>query len=160
VGRRFFAPVQTGPGAHPVFCTMGTGPFLGVKSGRGVTLTPHPLLVPWSRNSRVILLLPLWAVRPVQRLSACTMVHFMPYKTRITSSSDFIRSLFTSFLLGQSVLLSTLFSSRLNLCPFPKVTTKKLYDCCQQCMFTEVRNPTDCLLNLLRQSARLCNSSN
>jgi len=25
---------------------MGTGPFLGVKSGRGVTLTPHPLLVP------------------------------------------------------------------------------------------------------------------
>jgi hypothetical protein len=29
-------------------CTMGTGSFLGVKSGRGVTLTPHSLLVPWS----------------------------------------------------------------------------------------------------------------
>jgi len=29
-------------------CTMGTGSFSGVKSGRGVTLTPHPLLVPWS----------------------------------------------------------------------------------------------------------------
>jgi len=27
---------------------MGTGSFPGVKSGRGVTLTPHPLLVPWS----------------------------------------------------------------------------------------------------------------
>ena len=27
--------------------TMGTGSFPGVKSGRGVTLTPHPLLVPW-----------------------------------------------------------------------------------------------------------------
>jgi hypothetical protein len=27
--------------------TMGTGSFLGVKSGRGVTLTPHPLLVLW-----------------------------------------------------------------------------------------------------------------
>jgi len=27
---------------------MGTGSFSGVKSGRGVTLTPHPLLVPWS----------------------------------------------------------------------------------------------------------------
>jgi len=27
---------------------MGTGSFLGVKSGRGVMLTPHPLLVPWS----------------------------------------------------------------------------------------------------------------
>ena len=27
-------------------CTMGTGSFPGVKSGRGVTLTPHPFLVP------------------------------------------------------------------------------------------------------------------
>jgi len=26
---------------------MGTGSFPGVKSGRGVTLTAHPLLVPW-----------------------------------------------------------------------------------------------------------------
>ena len=25
--RDFFAPVQTGPGAHPVSCTMGTGSF-------------------------------------------------------------------------------------------------------------------------------------
>jgi len=45
-GARFSAPVQTGPGAHPASCTMGTGSFQGVKSGRGVTLTPHPLLVP------------------------------------------------------------------------------------------------------------------
>ena len=28
---RFFAPVQTGPGAHPSSYTMGTGLFLGVK---------------------------------------------------------------------------------------------------------------------------------
>ena len=75
VGVRFSAPVQTGPGAHPASCTMGTGSFLGVKSGRGVTLTPHPLLVPWSGKSRVIPLLPIWAVRPVQSLSACTRVH-------------------------------------------------------------------------------------
>jgi hypothetical protein len=27
VGARFSAPVQTGPGAHPVFCTVGTGSF-------------------------------------------------------------------------------------------------------------------------------------
>ena len=47
-GTRFSAPVQTGPGAHPASCTMGTGSFVGVKSGRGVTLTPLPLLVPWS----------------------------------------------------------------------------------------------------------------
>jgi hypothetical protein len=46
VGARFSAPVQTGPGAHPVSCTMGTGSFPGVKSSRGVMLTPHPLLVP------------------------------------------------------------------------------------------------------------------
>ena len=46
-GARFFAPVQTGPGAHPASCTMGTGSFPGEKSGQGLTLTPHPLLVPW-----------------------------------------------------------------------------------------------------------------
>jgi len=44
-GPRFSAPVQTGPGAHPASCTRGTGSFPGVKSGRGVTLTPHSLLV-------------------------------------------------------------------------------------------------------------------
>jgi len=50
--------------------------FPGVKSGQGVTLTPHPLLVPWSRKSRAIPLHSLWAVRPVQNLSVCTSVHF------------------------------------------------------------------------------------
>ena len=55
---------------------MGTGSLPGVKSGRVVALTPHPLLVPWSWKSRAITLLPLWAVRPVQSLSACTRVHF------------------------------------------------------------------------------------
>jgi hypothetical protein len=35
--------VQTGSGAHPASCTVGTGaPFLGAKRGRGVTLTTHP----------------------------------------------------------------------------------------------------------------------
>jgi len=46
VGARFFAPVQTGRGAHRASSTMGTVSFPGVKSGRDVTLTPHPLLVP------------------------------------------------------------------------------------------------------------------
>jgi hypothetical protein len=95
VGARFSAPFQTGSGAHPASSTMGTGSFPGGKSDRGVTLTPHPLLVPWSRKgraisvpppmgrtactepqclySRAIPLLPLWAVRPVQSLSACTV---------------------------------------------------------------------------------------
>jgi hypothetical protein len=36
VGAIFFAPVQTGPGAHPASCTMGTGSFPGLKRlGRG-----------------------------------------------------------------------------------------------------------------------------
>ena len=55
---------------------MSTGSFPGVKSGRGVTLIPHPVLVPWWRRSRAIPLFPQWAVRPVQSLSACTTVHF------------------------------------------------------------------------------------
>jgi hypothetical protein len=39
-GARFFAHVQTGPGAHPVSCTMDTGSFPGVKRpGRGAN---HP----------------------------------------------------------------------------------------------------------------------
>jgi len=75
VGARFSAPVQTGPGAHPASCIMGTGSFPGIKSGRGVTLTPHPLPVPWSRKGRAIPLLPQRVVRPVQSLSACTRVH-------------------------------------------------------------------------------------
>jgi len=73
---RFSAPLQNGPGAHKASCAMGTGSFSGVKSGRSVALIPHLLLVPWSRKCRAIPLFPLWAVRPVQNLSACTRVHF------------------------------------------------------------------------------------
>ena len=74
-GARFSMPVKTGPRAHLASCTMGTGSFPGIKSDRGVTLTPHPLLVPWSWKGRAIPLLALWAVQPVQSLGACTKVH-------------------------------------------------------------------------------------
>jgi hypothetical protein len=41
VGARFSAPVQTGPGAYPDSCTMGTGSFPGVKwLGCGIDHTP------------------------------------------------------------------------------------------------------------------------
>jgi len=40
-GARFFA--------QPASCTMGTGSFPGVRCCRGVTLTPHLLLVPRSK---------------------------------------------------------------------------------------------------------------
>jgi hypothetical protein len=49
-GGEVFRTRPDGPGAHPASCAMGTGFFPGVESGRGVTLTPHPLLVPKSKN--------------------------------------------------------------------------------------------------------------
>jgi len=58
---RDFPPVQTDPGAHPVSCKMCTGSFPGVKCGRGVLLSTHPLLVPRSWKSRAIPLPTLWA---------------------------------------------------------------------------------------------------
>ena len=39
---RFSAPVQTGAGAYPASCTMGTGSFSKVKRpGRGADHPPH-----------------------------------------------------------------------------------------------------------------------
>jgi hypothetical protein len=54
-----FPPIQTGPGAHPASCTMGTGSFPGVKCGWGMLLTTNPLLVPRSWMGRAIPLPPL-----------------------------------------------------------------------------------------------------
>ena len=78
-GARFSAPVQTGPGSHPISCTIGTGSFPGVKERPGRDADPSPLLVPLSRKGRAITLFPLWALRSVQSPSACTRVHFTLY---------------------------------------------------------------------------------
>ena len=59
--RRDFPPVQNGPGAHPASCKMGTVSFPGVKCGRGVLLTTHPVLVPRSWKIRAIPVPTLWA---------------------------------------------------------------------------------------------------
>jgi hypothetical protein len=75
-GARFSASIQTSPGVHPAPYTMGTGSFPGVKSDRGETLIPHPLLALWSWKGRAIPLLPLWVIQPGQSLSACTRVDF------------------------------------------------------------------------------------
>jgi len=48
-----------GPIEPPVQWVQGLSQ--GVKCGWGVLLTTHPLLVPWSWKSRVILLPTLWA---------------------------------------------------------------------------------------------------
>jgi len=41
-GARFSAHFQTCPGAHPAFCTIGTGSLSRGYSGRAVALTTHP----------------------------------------------------------------------------------------------------------------------
>ena len=83
---RDFPPVQTGPGAHPASCTMGTGSFPGAKYGRGVLLTTHPLLVPWSWKSRAIPLPTLWAttgpVTGTLYLYLYHIVHFVGYRIK------------------------------------------------------------------------------
>ena len=74
-GGEISAPVQTGlgPTQPPVQWVPGLS--------RGAKVTPHRLLVPWSRKSRSITLLLLLAVRPVQSLSAsgCTLPFFKHY---------------------------------------------------------------------------------
>jgi hypothetical protein len=56
---RDIPPFQTGPVTHPASCTMSTGFFPGVKCGRGVLLTPHPLLESrsWKNSSMPLPLL-------------------------------------------------------------------------------------------------------
>jgi hypothetical protein len=76
---RDFSPVQIGPGAHPASCTMGTESFPGVKCGRGVLLTTHPLLTPRSWKVRAIPLTPFWATTgPVTGILYLTYIDILP----------------------------------------------------------------------------------
>jgi hypothetical protein len=98
-GGEIFRTCKDRPWSPPSLLYSGYRVFPGVKSGRGVTLTTHPSLGPWSRKGRAIPLLPLWAVRTVQSLSACTRVHFtLPFHlygwNRATSSLDLQRQLY------------------------------------------------------------------
>jgi hypothetical protein len=47
-GGEVFLTCPDRPWGPPSLVYNGYRVFPGVKSGRGVTLTPHPLLVPWS----------------------------------------------------------------------------------------------------------------
>jgi len=88
VEARFSAPVQTCPGAHPASCIMGTAVFPRGKerAGRDATSTPPmgrtAFTQPQCLYSTAIPLLPLWAVRPVHSLSACTVELYLysPYR--------------------------------------------------------------------------------
>jgi len=46
VDARYFAPLQTGPGAHPATGTLCTGSLSQGYSHRGVALTTHHRLAP------------------------------------------------------------------------------------------------------------------
>ena len=57
---QIFRQSRPAPRTHPASCKMGTGSFPGVKCGRGLLLTTHPLLEPRSWKSRAIPLPTLW----------------------------------------------------------------------------------------------------
>jgi hypothetical protein len=97
--------------------------------GWSVTLTPHPLLVPWSWKSRAIPLLPLWAVRPAHSLNACTRVHFTFTFTPVT---------FTSSKFGNTKLVSVSFH-------FPTLSMQKI------CVTSSGRVPGRANLNFLQR---------
>ena len=73
--------------------------FPGSKERPRRDADPSPLLVPWSRKSRALPLLPLLAVRPVQSLSACAKVHFTFYFYIITYSTTASSEVLTNYLL-------------------------------------------------------------
>ena len=75
-GGEIFRTCPDRPWAPPSLPYNGYRVFPGGKEWQGRDADPHPLLVPWSRKSRAIPLLPVWAVRLVQSFSACTRVHF------------------------------------------------------------------------------------
>ena len=63
VGARYYATVQTGPGAHPASCTIGTGSFSRGQSGGGVALTNHYHLAPKLRKEQSFTFTPLMGLR-------------------------------------------------------------------------------------------------
>jgi hypothetical protein len=77
--RRAFPHLSDRPWGPTSSCTMGTGSFPGGKGGRGVTLTTHPHLVPRSRKSRVIPLLPLWVHVACYRVKPYLTAPIIPF---------------------------------------------------------------------------------
>jgi len=76
VEARLSAPVQTGPGGPPSLLYNGYRVFPGGKERPGRDVEPSHPSSAVVKKSRAIPLLPLWAVWPVQSLSACKMVNF------------------------------------------------------------------------------------
>jgi len=78
-GGEIFRTCPDRPWGPPSLLYKGYRVFPGGKERPGRDADLSPFLVPWSRKSRARPILLLWAVRPVQSLSACTRVHFTFY---------------------------------------------------------------------------------
>jgi len=81
-GGEIFRTCPDWPWGPPSLLYNGYRVFPGSKERPGHDADPSPLLVPWSRKSRVKSLLLVWAVQPVQSLSACTVQLYLysPYR--------------------------------------------------------------------------------
>ena len=108
---RDFPPVQTGPGAHRASCTMVTGSFPEVEYGRGVLLTTHSLLVPWSWKSRAIPLPTLWITTGPVTGSLYTHVVLLPDRALIEGLLTFKRRI-KSHLPSAGIIRSSPYSPR------------------------------------------------
>ena len=98
-GGEIFRTCPDRPWGPPSLLYNGYRVFPGGKErprGGGDADT-SPLLVPLSRKSRAVPLLPPWAVGPVQSFSACTRVHFTFYcanrKVVMNSTGLFLRQI-------------------------------------------------------------------
>jgi hypothetical protein len=103
--RRDFSHLSR-PALEPIQLPVQWVPGLSWGKKRpGSDAHPSPLLVPWSRKSWAIHLIPLWAVRPVQNLSACTSVHLYLYLLKFKIGSVCVRSVQTCRQTLQSKML-------------------------------------------------------
>ena len=80
-GGEIFRTCPDRPLGPPSLLYNGYRVFHGGKERPGSDADPSHFLVPWSRKSTTIPLLSLWAVRPVQSLSACKVQLYLysPY---------------------------------------------------------------------------------
>jgi len=85
-GGKIFRACPDQPWGPPDLVYNGYWVFPSGKEWPGRDTDPSPLLVPWSRKNRAIPLLPLWTVRPVQSLSACTRVHLTSHPLLVSWS--------------------------------------------------------------------------
>jgi hypothetical protein len=91
-GGEIFRTCPDRPWGPPNNLYNGYRVFSGGKERPGGESDSSPLLVPCSRKSRAIPLLPLCAKRPTQSLSTCTRVHFtffLPYSGKQNNCTIF-----------------------------------------------------------------------